>query len=114
MTRTIPLIMGQIQMYQTVIQTCMTFQTHRLETNANQIMMTDQSIMKAHRAKNASESNANIARLLFPIWDSGKFKAISASSIPIMGLPHVRPTFCLGPSMARGIVSPRKEQFCNK
>ena len=98
----------------------MTFQTHRLETNVNKIMMTDQIIiMKAQRAKNAGKNNANIAKSLLPIWDIGKLKAItakaiSACSIPIMGLPTMWPTFWLGPSMARLLVGPREEQNCRK
>ena len=92
----------------------MTFQTHRLETNVNEIMMTDQIIiMKAQRAKNAGKNNANIAKSLLPIWDTGKFKAISACSNLISRTPLMRPTQGLGLSMTRLLRGSRKEQFCN-
>ena len=96
-------------MYQTVTQICMTFQTHRLETNVNQIMMADQ--MKAQRAKNAGKNNANIAKSLLPIWDTGKFKAISACSNLISRTPLMRPTQWLGLSMTRLLGGSRKEQI---
>ena len=78
--------------------------------------------MTAHRAKSIKigKINANIAKTIHPKgsgnpkWDAGKFKAISASSIPVTGLPLMRPTFWLGPSMARLLVGPRKEQTCSK
>ena len=89
--------------------------------------------MTAHRAKSIKigKINANIAKskgkgaidirvnlidLGNPKWDAGKFKAISAthSSIPITGLPLMRPTFWLGPSMVRLLVGPRTEQTCSK
>ena len=89
--------------------------------------------MTAHRAKSTEigKINANIAKTLHPKgaidthlnlidlgnpkWDAGKFKAISASSIySITGLPLMRPTFWLGPSMARLLVGPRTEQTCSK
>ena len=91
----------------------MTFQTHRLETNVNQIMMADQLIMKAQRVKNIGKRNANIAKSLFPIWDTGKFKAISACSNLISRTPLMRPTQGLGLSMTRLLRGSRKEQFCN-
>ena len=59
------------------------------------------------------KSDANIATSLLPKWE-GKFKAISASSIPITGLPIMRPTLWLGPSMVRLLVGPRTEQTCSK
>ena len=83
--------------------------------------------MTAHRAKSIKigKINANIAKTIHPkvlnlidfgnpIWDAGKFKAISASSIPVTGLPLMRPTFWLGPSMVRLLVGPRTEQTCSK
>ena len=90
--------------------------------------------MTAHRAKSIKigKINANIAKTIHPKgaidillnlndlgnpkWDAGKFKAISAtaSSIPITGLPLMRPTFWLGPSMVRLLVGPRTEQTCSK
>ena len=92
----------------------MTFQTHRLGTNVNKIMMTDQIIiMKAQRAKNVGKNNANIAKSLYPIWDTGKFKAISACSYLISRTPLMRPTQWLGLSMTRLLGGSRKEQFCN-
>ena len=105
--------MDQIQMYQTVTQICMTFETHRLETNVSQIMMTDQLIMKAQRAKSSGKNNAKIAKSLFPIRDTGKLKAISACSNLISRTPLMRPTQWLGPSMTRLLGGSRKEQFCN-
>ena len=83
--------------------------------------------MTAHRAKSIKigKINANIAKTILPKglnlidfgnpkWDAGKFKAISASSIPVTGLPLMRPTFWLGPSMVRLLVGPRTEQTCSK
>ena len=90
--------------------------------------------MTAHRAKSIKigKINANIAKTIHPKgaidihlnlidlgnpkWDAGKFKAISASSIPgpVTGLPLMRPTFWLGPSMVRLLVGPRIEQTCSK
>ena len=82
--------------------------------------------MTAHRAKSIKigKINANIAKTILPKglnlidfgnpkWDAGKFKAISASSIPVTGLPLMRPTFWLGPSMVRLLVGPRTEQTCS-
>ena len=89
--------------------------------------------MTAHRAKSIKigKINANIAKTIHPKgaidihlnlidlgnpkWDAGKLKAISASSIiPVTGLPLMRPTFWLGPSMVRLLVGPRTEQTCSK
>ena len=84
-----------------------------METNVNQIMMTDHIIMKAQRVKYIGKRNANIAKSLLPIWDTGKFKAISACSNLISRTPLMRPTQWLGPSMTRLLGGSRKEQFCN-
>ena len=88
--------------------------------------------MTAHRAKSIKigKINANIAKTIHPKgaidillnlndlgnpkWDAGKFKAISASSIPVTGLPLMRPTFWLDLSMVRLLVGPRTEQTCSK
>ncbi len=116
MIRTIHLIMDQIQMYLKVTQKCMiTFQTHRLELKANQIMIINHMLMTTKRAKsiNIGKINANIAKSQFPKWDTGKFKAKMACSIPTMGHPFMRPTFWPGLSMVRLLVGPRVEQFCN-
>ena len=51
--------------------------------------------------------------LKIPKWDLGKFKAATARSIRTMGVPLMRLTFWLGPSMARLLVSPRAEQRCS-
>ena len=84
-------------------------------------------LLTAHRAKSIKigKITANIAKTILPKglnlidfgnpkWDAGKFKAISASSIPVTGLPLMRPTFWLGPSMVRLLVGPRTEQTCSK
>ena len=83
--------------------------------------------MTAHRAKSIKigKINANIAKTILPKglnlidfgnpkWDAGKFKAISASYVPIMGLPLMRPTFWPGPSMVRLLVGLRTEQTCSQ
>ena len=92
-------------------------------------MIIDHMLLTAHRAKSIKigKINANIAKTILPKglnlidfgnpkWDAGKFKTISAthSSIPITGLPLMRPTFWLGPSMVRLLVGPREEQNCSK
>ena len=68
------------------------------------------------KAVKAIDILLNLIDLGNPKWDAGKFKAISAthSSIPITGLPLMRPTFWLGPSMVRLLVGPRTEQTCSK
>ena len=81
--------------------------------------------MTAHRAKSIKigKINANIAKTLHPkgaidthlnLIDLGNPKWDAGSSIPIMGLPLMRPTFWLGPSMVRLLVGPRTEQTCSK
>ena len=103
-------------MYLTVTQKCMTtFQTHRLELKANQIMTIKHMLMTAKRAKsiNIGKINAKIAKSILPKWDLGKFKATMACSIPTMGLPFMRLTFWPGPSMVRLLVGPRAEQSCS-
>ena len=82
---------------------------------ANQIMTIKHMLMTAKRAKsiNIGKINAKIAKLILPKWDLGKFKATMACSIPTMGLPFMRLTFWLGPSMVRLLVGPRAEQSCS-
>ena len=100
-------------MYLTVIQICVTiFQTHRLEFKANQIMIIHSMIMTAQREKsiNLGKINANIAKSIFPKWDSGKkFTAIMAYSIPKMGYPLMWLTFWPGFSIVRLLVCLRAE-----
>ena len=92
-----------------------TFQTHRLELKANQIMIINHMFMTAKMAKSIyiGKINAKIAKSILPKWDLGKFKAITACSIPTMGLPFMRLTFWPGLSMARLLVGPREEQSCS-
>ena len=68
-------------------------------------------LMTTQRVKsiNIGKINANIARSTLPKWDSGKFKAIIAYSIPTMGAPLMRLTFWPGLSMVRLLVCPRGE-----
>ena len=81
--------------------------------------------MTAHRAKSIKigKINANIAKTIHPkgaidihlnLIDLGNPKWDAGSSIPITGLPLMRPTFWLGPSMVRLLVGPRTEQTCSK
>ena len=75
------------------------------------------NIAKTIQPKGAIDIHLNLIDLGNPKWDAGKFKAISAthhSSIPVTGLPLMRPTFWLGPSMVRLLVGPRTEQTCSK
>ena len=72
------------------------------------------NIAKTKHPKGAIDIHINLIDLGNPKWDAGKFKAISASSIPVTGLPLMRPTFWLGPSMVRLLVGPRTEQTCSK
>ena len=99
-------------MYLTVIQTCVTtFQTHRLESKAKQIMIIYYMLMTAHREKstNIGNTNANIAKSIFPKWESGKSTAIIAYSIPKMGFPLMWLTFWPGFSIVRLLVCLRAE-----
>ena len=99
-------------MYLTVIQICVTiFQTHRLEFKANQIMIIHSMIMTTQRDKstNLGKINANIAKSILPKWDSGKFTAIIAYSIPKMGFPLMWLTFWPGFSIVRLLVCLRAE-----
>ena len=66
------------------------------------------------KAVKAIDILLNLIDLGNPKWDAGKFKAISACSIPVTGFPLMRPTFWLGPSMVRLLVGPRTEQNCSK
>ena len=72
------------------------------------------NIAKTIHSKGAIDLHLNLINLGNPKWDAGKFKAISANSIPVTGLPLMRPTFWLGPSMVRLLVGPRTEQTCSK
>ena len=72
------------------------------------------NIAKTIQPKGVTDIHLNLIDLGNPKWDAGKFKAISASPIPVTGLPLMRPTFWLGPSMVRLLVGPRIEQTCSR